>query len=202
MLSSTSICNMALSHLGVGVSIANVETENSQEANACRIFFDIARDACFRDFSWPFATKTADLALIEEDPNDEWSYSYAYPADCLQFKRILSGTRFDNRQSRAPYRIVKDGDAYVIFADNEDAIGEYVFLNEDTQHYPPDFALALSFRVAAYIAPRLTAGDPFKMGERAMRLYQFELSKAQANALNEEQVEQDPQAEMIRERDA
>lgn len=200
MLSETSICNMALSHLGVGDAITSLG-ENSQEANSCRAFFEVARDATLRDFSWPFATKTADLALIEEDPNDEWSYSYAYPADCLQFKRVLSGSRNDTRQSREPYRIVKNADDYVVYSDVEDAACEYVFRNEDTQHYPPDFAIALSFRLAAYVAPRLTAGDPFKMGERSMQLYQFELSKARANGANEEQAEEPPQSEFILERE-
>lgn len=201
MLSDTAICNMALSHLGVGQSIANLETEKSQEAEACRVFFDVTRDAILRDFKWPHATKIQALELIEEDPNDEWAYSYSVPTNCLSFKRILSGERNDTRQSRVPYRMVQDASRFVIFTDQEDAIGEWVYLNEDFSHSPADFALAFSFRLAAYIAPRLTAGDPYKLGDRAMRLYQFEVGKAQSNAANEEQVEQEPQSEFIRERE-
>src|SRR5665648_440114 len=97
MSSATEICNMALGHLASGKEIANLETERSAEAIACRRFFDSARDAVLRDFSWPFATKIKALSLIEEDPNSEWAYSYRYPTDCLNFRRILSGTRTDTR---------------------------------------------------------------------------------------------------------
>lgn len=61
--------------------------------------------------------------------------------------------------------------------------------------------MAFSFRLAAYIAPRLTSGDPFKMSERAMQLYIIELTNAQATALNEQQDEQSPESEFIRSRD-
>src|SRR5688572_11149621 len=108
MASETEIANLALSHLGVGKEIANLETERSQEAVACRRFYDTARDATLRDFSWPFATKIAVLGLIEADPNDEWDYSYRYPSDCLQLRRILSGVRNDTRDSRVPFKLAHD----------------------------------------------------------------------------------------------
>ena len=196
-----SISNLAISHLGVTKQIANLETEKSEESRACRRFFTTARDKCLRDFSWPFASKIAALALIEEDPNDEWAYSYRYPSDCLEFKRILSGTRQDTRQSRVPYKISQDDAGLLIFSDQEDAEAEYTMRTDQPELYPPDFTVALSFLLAHYIAPSLTNGDPFKMGERALKMYLYEISRAQANAGNEEQPEEEPNAQMIRDRD-
>ena len=57
---------MAISHLGVGKEIENFDTENSEEANACRRFYRVALEASLRDFSWPFATQNITLALIEK----------------------------------------------------------------------------------------------------------------------------------------
>jgi hypothetical protein len=201
MASSTVIANLALSHLGIGVEISNLDTERSQEALACRRFYDIARQSTLRDFPWPFATKFVSPTLIEEDPTDEWGFSYRYPADCLKIRRILSGLRNDNRQSRAPYKVAQDDNGKLFYCDIEDAEIEYTVDEDNEDIFDSDFTMALSLRLAAYIAPRLTAGDPFKLGERAMQLYLFELNTARANSLNEEQVEQDPESEYIRVRD-
>lgn len=201
MASKVGICNLALSHLGVGKEIANFETERSEEASACRRFYDQSLEQMLRDFIWPFATKIAALGLVEEDPNEEWLFSYRYPSDCLKFRRILNGKRNSTRQSLQPYRIAQDDTARIILCDLEDAQAEYTINEDDPAMYPPDFAMALSMRLAAYIAPRVTGGDPFKMGDRALKLYEFEVTMAQANSANEEQDEEQPLSEFTRARD-
>lgn len=197
MSSNTEICNLALSHLGVGKEIANLETEKSQEASACRRFYEITRDQVLRDFAWPFATKVATLALIEEDPNEEWAFSYRYPVDCLDVRKILSGTRNETQDTRVPYRISNDDSALCIYTDLEDAQIEYTAKVTNVDFFPVDFLQALSLRLAAYIAPRVTAGDPFKMGDRALQLYRQEMSIARANAVNEQQDERIVDSEFI-----
>lgn len=200
MASETGICNLALAHLGISKAIADL-TERSKEANLCNQFYESTRDLVLRDFAWPFATKFVTLALVEEDPTDEWSFSYRYPVDCLKFRRILSGLRNDNRQSRVPIKIGQDDAGQLIYCDIEDAEAEYTIQVEDAGKFPPDFVMALSLRLASYIAPALTGGDPFKLGERAYRAYRMEIAAAQGNAGNEEQNEEHPEAEMIRARE-
>lgn len=201
MASKTEIANLSLSHLGIGKEIANIETDKGEEASACRRFFDILNNTQLRDFPWQFTTKTADGQLIEEDPTDEWAYSYRYPSDCALFRRIQSGIRNDSRQSRVPYRIVYDATGRLIYTDQENAIFEYVKKEQNVELFSDDYVLALSLKMAFYMAPRLTAGDPFKLGDRAARLYEIEISKAKAQARNEEQPEEEPQSEFIRARE-
>lgn len=193
------ICNLSLSHLGVGKEIATL-TEDSQEARACNRFFPIAVQTVLRDFPYPFANKFAAAQLVQEDPNEEWGFSYRYPSDCLKLIRILSGVRNDNRQTRTPYKIGHDSAGRLIYTDKRDAQLEYIENITDTSKFPPDASMALSFRLAAYVAPRLTAGDPFKMGERALRFYLGEVAMARANAVNEQQDEELPDSEFIRAR--
>jgi len=181
--------------------MTNVETERSQEASACRRFYDITLEQVLRDFEWPFATKFQALGLIEEDPTTEWQYSYQYPSDCLMARRILSGIRNDDRQSQVPYRLVNNGNTPIIYTDQEDAELEYTVRATDPQVYPPDFTLALSFLLAYYIAPRITGGDPFKRGEAARAEYLASISSAKASAENEEQQEEQPDSEFMRVRD-
>lgn len=192
---------MATAHLGTTKRIANVDTEQSQEAKLCRTFYDTARDATLRDFDWPFATKFKNLGLVQElDPNQEWSYSYEYPSDCLKARRVLSGTRNDTRQSRIPYKIFQQDQTQLVYCDVEDAALEYTVVTTDPLFYPADFILALSYRLSVLISPALTKGDPFKMKQDLENLYQKEISRAQASSLNEEQPEEEVLSEFERSR--
>lgn len=201
MASKVEIVNIALSHLAVGKEIANLETENSQEARTARRLYETAKDATLRDFPWPFAMKTTVLALVEEEPNTEWGYSYRYPSDCLNVRRILSGLRNDTRQSRAPYRIGQDDSGLLIFTDQQDAELEYTMRADNPLLYPPDFVMAFSYYLAHLMAPQVTGGDQFRLGDKALKFYQFEISRAVSRAINEEQQEEDPESEFIRARE-
>jgi hypothetical protein len=197
MAAKVDICNLALSHLGIGKDLTDVDTDAGQEALACRRFYSTALEKVLRDYDWPFATVIEALALVEEDPNDEWAFSYRYPSGALKFRRILSGQRNDTRQSRVPYRLISDSQGRLILTDAEQAEGEYTANVTDPALYSPDFVIALSYLLGGFIAPRLTAGDPYKLGEKSLRMYEYEISKARANAANEEQPDELPDAEMI-----
>lgn len=201
MAASTVVCNMALAHLGIYDPIANLETENSSEARSLRVFYDTTRKAVLRDFNWPFARKIITLALVETTPTTEWQYSYKYPSDSVALRRILSPIRNDTRQSRIPYKEYFADNGGLIYTDKEDAQLEYTVdvTNEALMH--PDFMIGLSYRLAHFVAPFLTAGDPFKLSDSTQKAYEVEISKAKANAANEDQPEELPQSEFIRERD-
>ena len=193
----TRICNMALSHLGAGLELSNVDSERSNEAAACRMFYESARRLTLKAFPWPFATKIAALALITEQPNTEWAYSYRYPADCLEHRRILSGIRNDTRSTRVPSKLANDETGLVIFTDQENAFSEYTIDEQNNNLFPEDFMMALSYRLATMIAARVTGGDPFKMGDRAMQNFVLQMSQAEATNANEEQPDVEPDSELI-----
>ncbi len=199
-MSQISIYNLALSHLGIGQEVAIV-TERTQEAQTLTRFYEPTRDAVLRAFLWPFATKIVTLGLVETDPNDEWGYSYRYPSDCLVLRRFLSGIRNDNRQSRVPSKIASDDSGKLIYCDIPDAQIEYTARISNTALFDADFELALALRLAAACAPRLTGGDPFKLGERAMALYRFQMGESQVTAVSEQQDEEPPESELMRSRD-
>lgn len=201
MASETEIANLAISHLGVGKEIQNLETDKSEEAAACRRFYDICRDASLRDFPWPFCTRIVALGLVEEEPSSEWAFSYRYPSNAWKLRRILSGARNDDRQSRVPYKVYSDDDGQLIYTDKEEAELEFTVKETNPERFSPDFIMFLSLRLAAMIAPRLTRGDPFKMGARALQVYEYEASKARATAVNEQQDEENPESEFVRGRE-
>lgn len=200
MADKTSACNLALSHLGVANSIGNVLTEKSAEAAACRTFFQPALDEALRDFPNPSLIVIKDLALVAANPNDEWGYSYRYPSDCSKAIRIPSGVRNDCRETRVSYRIIKDDTGRLILTDKQNAMLEYAVNSDDPSKWAPDFLMAYSLLLAFYIAPRVTAGDPFKLGERAYRAYYASIRKSEANAIGEQQDDEEPQSDTLNSR--
>lgn len=202
MATKTEICNLAISHLGSVKRIANVETEKSTEASVCNIFYDQVLEQVLRDADWSFSTKFVSLGLISTDPTAEWGYAYQYPSDCVRFRRILSGDRKDTFQSRVPLKIVYDGESgKLVYTDKQDAVAEYSLRIKNPLVYPGDFVMAFSFLLAVYIGPSITGEDPFKMGDRAMKMYVSLISQAQAANFNEQYAGEEPDGEFIRARD-
>jgi hypothetical protein len=201
MASKTEIANICLAHLAVGKELSNLDTDTSSEAKTIRRFYELALNATIRDFPWPNTTKIAALALVESSPNDEWDYSYRYPTDCLNIRRILSGARNDTRQSRVSYKLASDSSGTLVYADEESAEIEYTANSIDPQFYSPDMVIAFSFYLAYLTAPKLTGGDQFKLGQRALQSYQVEITRAVSRAFNEEQPDQEPDSQFIRDRE-
>jgi hypothetical protein len=188
MPSDVEICNLALSFIGTGTEIASF-TERSPEARACNQFYEVARDEMLREWPWPFAGKAATLGEVDEDPalfsDDGWAYSYRYPSDCLFARRIISGVPVDQQGTRVDYKIVQDDEGLLILTNAAEAILEYTYRAEDTVRFPSDFVLALAYRIAAYIAPRL-AKDPSRVAPLVMAMYDKSCAKARRAAGNEE----------------
>ena len=197
MASKTEICNMAISHLGIGKEIANIETEQSQEAAACRRYFDTTLEAVLSDYDWPFATQEGVLNLIASNPTLEWDFSYRYPTDCIRLRRIKSGMRQDTTSSRVPFKILYDATGKILYTDKENAEVEYTLRLTDPTVFTSEFSIAFSFRLAAYIAPRLTGGDPFKMKSEMLQQYFGELGNAKSRSMNEERSDPPGDSEFI-----
>ena len=212
--SKTGICNLALFHIGSSKSIANLETEESAEARACRLFYDDVLEEVLKARHWPFAKKFTALALVETDPTEEWKYSYRYPSDCLEVRRIIDDlTNQDDLDylggsrakvllegSRIPFVMGQDDQGFLIFTDKQTALIEYLARVDEVVRWPADFKMAVSFLLGSYIAPRLTSGDPFRMADRCFELYMKKLDTSAANVGNEEQQKPNPDSEFIRTR--
>lgn len=198
MTSSTEMCNMATSHLGISTNIGDLDTSTGPNAAACRRFFEVALNRFQRDFPYAFSTQRVVMGLVQNDPVDEWQYEYRYPANCQYAGRIVTGFTNDDRQTIIPFNIHRDGTGRVIWTNQVDACLEFQTIETDSSRYQPDFVLAFSFHLAALIAPRVTAGDPFKLGPDAAAKYDKAVRQGQAASLNEQQEEEPPQSEFTR----
>lgn len=207
----TDIAQLAILHCGVSKPIANLQTEKSIEAQACRTVSDIARQNTLRAHPWLFAKKFATPGLVS-GPSPmatvEWTYSYRAPSDMLHMIRFVS-TRLNNdtRQSRIPYTIADDVAGPLLYTNwpgnfsNVPVTIEYTYDNKVIAQWSSDFCLAMSYFMAYLIAPVVTSGDPYQMQQKLLMLFDKAIMKASNTNSNEEQRPEEPQSEFVRARD-
>ena len=198
--SPITICNLALSHLGDTKGISSF-TDRTNAARACQLWYDQVRDEVLRDFAWPFAKRTAALALVATDPGTlgEWAYSYRAPADVLTISRIVpyTGMRVASPSNLVRFHTGADDAGGLLYLDLPNAVVEYTVRVTDVTRFPPDFVAALALKLAAAIAPSVMAGDPSRLGLRALELYERQVNIARANALNEQLPDEQPESSFI-----
>jgi hypothetical protein len=82
MASAVDICNRALQKLGADrITSLIQDTEN---ARACNVAYQIVLDAELRSHPWNFAVKRAQLAADSDTPAFEYSYQYTLPSDFIR----------------------------------------------------------------------------------------------------------------------
>ena len=172
MASKTEICNMALLSLKAE-TIVNIDTDKSDEARACKIFYPKVLESIFEEFAWPFAQVQAVLGLYEEDPTSSWGYAYAYPVDAARVVELPTGV-----SSCVPFLIAHGEQGRLIYTDQENAEVVYTKIVTDTSRFPATFTRALSFKLASEIAAPVCDGDLFKLGESAEGKYRSILNTA------------------------
>lgn len=196
---STELCNKSLRNLGISREVSDVNTENSQEAKACRAFYEDCVEETLRDAALPFSRRPIRLALVEENPLDEdFLFSYRYPAQCAQFRGLIVGNRLP---LSFEYKISSDNAGQLILCNIKEAIGEYIHLVEDVDMWPSDLRLAFSYKLSVYIGPSLMSGDQFNMIPKCEAAYIEKIDKAKANGYNEESSPRPPESELVRAHD-
>lgn len=196
MSAQLDIYNFALHHLAHGDEVKSL-TERTKAAQACNRWYEQTRDEVLRDFNWAFAKRLGVLSQVAVAPNTEWGFSYRIPADCLRFRRVLSGARTDTLRTRIPSLLGGDDAGQLLFCDLDTVTAEWTTRVTDPTRFPVDFVAALAAKLAFYIAPTVTAGDQFKLGARAGQLYLVLLRTAQANAASEQKPDPPPDSPAI-----
>jgi hypothetical protein len=107
-------------------------------------------------------------------------------------KRILSGIRNDTNDSIVRYRIIGSDQGKVILTDKIEAELEYTKYVSNTAIFPDDFELAVSFRWAMYMAPKILGADRAKQVQILKGDYMQHISVAKLNAAMEQQRDAEP----------
>jgi len=205
MAAVTDVWNMALAHIGSKERISSATLDTSPQALLLRSFSSRSLNDLKRRHQWQAFSVYEELALVKECPNKHYNFAYAYPQDCLFFRKILSEIRNDDEKSRVPFargRIRNDNDKLVsvIFTDHGEPTGLWTENEDEDTNYDDDFAIAWSFRLAYFIAPGSTGGDPFDRQRAALANFRLELGNAIKMDLIEQQRDPYPASKYERAR--
>lgn len=231
-VSEVSICNRALAKVGTRSTIASL-TEASNEAKACNLIFEPTRDEVENMAFWNFTTKTVTMGLLKSAPGTPtnptgstqwtsaypappWLYEYAYPSDCIQFRKIVPQVStgvigvpiFSNAVTMYPYvqgpavrwEAATDTDdsgsqINVILTNQYQAIGVYTMRIINPALFSNNFVEALVCALAAKLTIALT-------GDKGLANINFQLAnqyiiQARASDGNEGLTVIDYQADWI-----
>lgn len=161
MFTKAKIFNLTLGALLLTRQIIDTDSDASNEAKALNLYYDIALGAALEDMDLDSTATQETLALVEEDPNDLWAYSYEYPSNCAFFRRIVSPERIDNRETWIDKEVRMVDEQTVILTDEETAIGEYIANDFPlAQLKNANAGLAIAYRLAVMAGP-LVVGKGF-----------------------------------------
>lgn len=198
---TTKVCNRALAHIGISQQITDLELDTAVEAVTMRLHYTEDVEATLRDFPWPFATKYAELVLVDgaaDDPvNFDWLFAYRTPIDCIFARRIpREGTGRQYDPNPIQFRTGVDDDGELIYTNEADATLEYTF-RPDCPAGSGDalFREALSWRLAGHAAPTLSRNK--MTAEGCLKMYSITLAQAKQAAANEGQQPKDGDAPWI-----
>ena len=178
MASEVDICNRALQKIGADRIVSLVE--NSENARACNVMYQILVDAELRSHPWNFAVKRAQLAASTDTPAFGYDYQYPLPSD---FIRLLPP---DLNSSDVDWVI----EGKSILSDESGPLNiRYIHRVTDSSTFDPLFVEVLANRLASELAEQLTQSnskgqavreDYIRSLREARRLNAFEkLAKAE-----------------------
>ncbi len=174
--SPVDIANLALGHVDGGF-ITNLNS-SSPGASRIRVYYDTARKVELEAFNWSFARKVAELeASDDDDAVDGFQYAFSLPPDFLVARGLanasatafgavpffnadgdFSGIQATATKNKPPYAIYGDLIMTGVAGTEENDEGDtvinliYTFDNTAVADYTSNFVMALSHRLASYIA--------------------------------------------------
>lgn len=217
MATVTSICNQALSRVGIKDRIADIDaSDDDPKRKECKLFFDDCRDQMLRAHPWQFAQKSIALANVAGTPPVGWAYQYRYPSDCVMARLVtdLGGARYPTpfyyssgiyipslSVPQIPFQEYQEENAAgttigrLILCDNPAPYLIYTKRVVDVTHWDAQFIAAFGWYLSANIGPGLKVDA--KLSNNAMQMYGAMLNVARAGNLNEMQPDPQPDSPSI-----
>lgn len=149
---SVNIANMALSHLGK-TGIVSL-SENSVEARECTQWYDPAARLAKRRSLWTFDRSILALTPMFNDYSERWAFKYDRPSSAAKIIRIIPETDPVGETSNKPVPYQLLGPA--LYCNYDGAKADIINTGTTPTQWPDDFALAVSYALAKFMAAKLT----------------------------------------------
>lgn len=141
---------MAISHLGNFETISDIDSPISDQEIIFSLWYDISRQTFLKITMPNFALSRKAIALVDETPPDPFSFSYAYPSDCLKLLGIGSIEDKINNYTVEGDRIYTD----VEYVDGMPI--RYIKDVTDVTAMSPEFKIGFSWYLAGHTGMDIT----------------------------------------------
>lgn len=174
------ICNQALKHVGETRTIVSL-TENTTPAKLCNRYYSVALRTLLEQFPWPEATEVATLTKLATNPREsiDWQYAFKLPPNCLSVVSIggdPAGVYLDSD-------VEFSAEGSTLYCNLSDVVIRYTTVAPNPERYSQHFTNAMTYQLAAEIAPGLSQGDKgVALAQSMMQMAQFYVSKAKEHA--------------------
>lgn len=211
MASEVEICNIALANIRAkGI---NSLTENSLQAQQCKLFYPILRNQLLEDAPWQFGHKVKPLSLLTLEAFS-YGFVYQYPSDCLKVNKLIlnhQGIRGSHSvpshhsirdhhfgtDTKIEYEIQIIDDTKVILADQDELRIDYRANITDPNLFTTQFIMTLGHLLASEIAvPIVGAEMGRQLRSDSFQIYNRYLNAAIASNSNERHARV-PESEFI-----
>lgn len=153
MYTKSKLFNIALNMMLLQKEITNADTDQTKEAKVLRLNWEPALYSALADMDLDRTMTTAELELLENDPNDLWDYAYKYPSNCARLRRIITDAVKDDESTRVQLKTGTVGTNTVIFTNEYQASVEYIPNDLPLSALNPHAGLAVAARLAYLSAP-------------------------------------------------
>lgn len=185
----TDIYNLALS--SNGSARVSAPGDGSREANVCDLWYPTVKDSILEELPWGFAERNVTLALVSgsaDSPySDEFTFAYAYPADCLVANRILN-TGSDLAKDQIPFKRQTNVALNVVYILTNEETAQLIYTaatESFTTMRSSNIRLALVYHLAAHIANDLKKDTVLR--DKNLDAYRSYMALATTKDANESQ---------------
>lgn len=143
----TTICNLALSKIGAR-KVIDIN-EESNEARACKTFYEEVRDDVLRSHRWNFAITRVTLTEIASEPAFGWANGFEMPTDCL---RVFECNGWDQARREGHWEL----EGRLVMVDEDSADIRYVRRETDCNLFDSIFIEAFATKLASAVSMPIT----------------------------------------------
>ena len=181
MISSTSICNLALSHFVGGGKITSID-DNTEIARILNTNYDNCLLTALRAFPWSFARNIDTLDIVSKTyPN--YDYTYKYPTNCVKILRVCSEGDLTLVNYQNEYKQYSDGNFVYIASNIESAYAEYTMTITNPNVFDAQFVKALSYLIASEVSNAITGNS--NIAKEMYQKFQLAIGEAYKSTANE-----------------
>lgn len=151
--SKVDLCNMAIGHLGSFGTVSDIDIPESDVEATFALWYDISRQTFLKMTMPNFSLARRSIALVSETPPLPFSFSYAYPSDCL---KVLGIGNIEDKVNN--YTVEADR----IYTDVEYLDGlplRFIKDIQDVTSMSPEFKMGFSWFLAGNVAMEITQDE-------------------------------------------